>query len=93
MVPEFDVAGIVRERTGAALPGIAPSNSYRSSDDSYVAIGANSDAIFKRLMEAIGRPELGEDPSYETNADRAEHADKLDGLIGEWTGRHTIEEI
>jgi crotonobetainyl-CoA:carnitine CoA-transferase CaiB-like acyl-CoA transferase len=58
-----------------------------------VAIGANSDAIFKRLMEAIGRPELGEDPSYETNADRAEHADKLDGLIGEWTGRHTIEEI
>jgi crotonobetainyl-CoA:carnitine CoA-transferase CaiB-like acyl-CoA transferase len=93
MVPEFEVAGIVRERTGSALPGIAPSNSYRSSDDSYVAIGANSDAIFKRLMQAIGRPELGDDECYETNADRAEQADELDGLIQEWTEKHRIEEI
>lgn len=94
MVPEYDVAEIVRERTGAALPGIAPSNSYRTSDgDDYVAIGANSDAIFKRLMKAIGRPELGDDPRYETNEDRAKHADKLDTLIEAWTEQHTVEEI
>jgi crotonobetainyl-CoA:carnitine CoA-transferase CaiB-like acyl-CoA transferase len=93
MVPEYDVAGIVRERTGAALPGITPSNSYCSSDGSYVAIGANSDAIFKRLMKVIGRPELGEDPRYRTNTERAEHAEELDALIEEWTGRHTLEEI
>ena len=93
MIPEYDVAEIVRERTGAALPGIAPSNSYCAGDGSYVAIGANSDAIFKRLMEAIGRPELGEDPRYETNADRAQHAEELDDLIGDWTRQHTAEEI
>lgn len=93
MIPEYDVAGIVRERTGAALPGITPSNSYRSADDSFVAIGGNSDAIFKRLMTEIGRPELAEDPRYETNADRAEHAEELDELVEDWTRQHTAEEI
>jgi acyl-CoA reductase-like NAD-dependent aldehyde dehydrogenase len=89
MVPEYDVAGIVRERTGAALPGITPSNSYRS----FVAIGGNSDAIFKRLMQAIGRPDLGEDPRYETNADRTEHAEELDEVIEEWTEQHDSDEV
>lgn len=93
MIPEYDVAGIVRERTGAALPGITPSNSYRSADDSFVAIGGNSDAIFKRLMTEIGRPELAEDTRYETNADRAEHAEELDELVEDWTRQHTAEEI
>lgn len=93
MVPEYDVAGIVRERTGASLPGITPSNSYRSSDGPYVAIGANSDAIFKRLMKAIGRPELAEDPRYETNAERTGYAKELDDMIEEWTRQHTAGEI
>ncbi len=93
MVPEYDVAGIVRERTGSSLPGITPSNTYRSGDGSYVAIGGNSDAIFKRLMEAIGRPELGEDPRYRTNADRTGHAEELDSLIEDWVEGRTTEEI
>ncbi len=93
MVPEFDVAGIVRERTGAALPGITPSNTYRTKDESYVAIGGNSDAILKRLMEAVGRPELGSDPRFATNADRSEWADDLDELIEKWTKSRTVEEI
>jgi crotonobetainyl-CoA:carnitine CoA-transferase CaiB-like acyl-CoA transferase len=93
MVPEYDVAGIVRERSGAALPGITPSNSYCSGDGSYVAIGGNSDAIFERLMKAIGHPELGEDPRYETNADRTEHAEELDELIEDWTKQHTSDEV
>ncbi|WP_119068373.1 CaiB/BaiF CoA transferase family protein [Rubrobacter indicoceani] len=93
MVPEYDVAGIVRERTGAALPGITPSNTYRTKDESYVAIGGNSDAIFKRLVVALGRPELADDPRFLTNADRSEWADDLDELIEKWTLRHTVEEI
>ncbi len=93
LVPEYDIAGIVRERTGASLPGIAPSNSYCAGDGSYVAIGANSDAIFKRLMKAIGRSELADDPRYASNADRAEHADDLDDLIEGWTEQHGAEEI
>jgi crotonobetainyl-CoA:carnitine CoA-transferase CaiB-like acyl-CoA transferase len=93
LIPEYDVAGIVRERTGSSLPGITPSNTYCSGDGSYVAIGGNSDAIFKRLMKAIDRPELGEDPRYRTNADRTEHADELDSLIEDWVRQHTTEEI
>src|SRR5215203_322199 len=93
LIPEYDVAGIVRERTGSSLPGITPSNTYCSGDGSYVAIGGNSDAIFKRLMEAIGRPELGEDPRYKTNADRTEHADELDSLIEDWVQLHPTGEI
>ena len=93
LIPEYDVAGIVRERTGSSLPGITPSNTYCSGDGSYVAIGGNSDAIFKRLMKAIGRPELGEDPRYRTNADRTEHAEELDSLIEDWVRQHTTEEI
>ena len=93
LIPEYDVAGIVRERTGSSLPGITPSNTYCSGDGSYVAIGGNSDAIFKRLMKAIDRPELGEDSRYRTNADRAEHADELDSLIEDWVRQHTTEEI
>ena len=93
MVPEYDVAGIVRERTGSSLPGITPSNTYCSGDGSFVAIGGNSDAIFKRLMEAIGRPELGGDPRYATNADRTEHADELDALIEGWVEGRPTEEI
>jgi len=93
MIPEYDVAGIIRERTGASLPGIAPSNSYCSNDGFYVAIGGNSDAIFKRLMKVIGRPELGEDPRYRTNADRAERSEELDTLIEAWTRQHPLEVI
>jgi crotonobetainyl-CoA:carnitine CoA-transferase CaiB-like acyl-CoA transferase len=58
-----------------------------------VAIGANSDAIFKRLMKATGRPELGEDPRYRTNADRAEHAEELDTLVNAWSREHSLKEI
>jgi crotonobetainyl-CoA:carnitine CoA-transferase CaiB-like acyl-CoA transferase len=93
MVPEFDVAGIVRERSGSSLPGITPSNTYCSKDGSYVAIGGNSDAIFGRLMRAIGRPELGDDPRYATNADRTEHAEELDSLIEDWVEGRPTEEI
>ncbi len=93
MVPEHDVADIVRKRTGASLPGITPSNSYCAGDGSYVAIGANSDAIFKRLMKVIGRPDLAENPDFETNADRGKYADELDALIEKWAQQYTAEEI
>jgi succinyl-CoA---D-citramalate CoA-transferase len=92
-LPEYDVAGIIRERSGTSLPGIAPSNTYRSKDGSYIVIGGNSDALFKRLMRVIGQPELAEDPRYRTNKERAEHAAELDGLIDGWTQQHPLNEI
>ncbi|MFD2924899.1 CaiB/BaiF CoA transferase family protein [Halobacillus naozhouensis] len=84
-LPEFDKLGAVRERTGSALPGIAPSNTYQCLDGKYVVIGGNGDAIFKRLMNAIGHPGLAEDERFQTNSGRAEHADYLDETIEAWT--------
>lgn len=92
-LPEYDVAGLIREPSGAALPGIAPSNTYRCRDGSYIVIGGNSDAIFKRLMHLMGRPELAEEPGYRTNKARAEHAAELDALIESWTEQYPLREV
>jgi crotonobetainyl-CoA:carnitine CoA-transferase CaiB-like acyl-CoA transferase len=92
-LPEYDVAGLIREPSGAALPGIAPSNTYSCRDGSYIVIGGNSDAIFKRLMHLIGRSQLAEEPGYRTNKERAEHSAELDALIEGWTEQYSLREV
>jgi formyl-CoA transferase len=92
MLPEFGMTGLVRERTGASLPGIVPSNTYLCGDGKYVVIGANGDSIFKRMMVSIGRPDLAEDATLANNAGRVKRTEELDRVIGEWTSRHTLEE-
>jgi formyl-CoA transferase len=87
-LPEFDMFGVVRERTGSNLTGIVPSNTYLSRDGQHIVIGANGDSIFKRLMALIGREDLAGDPALADNAGRAARADELDRVIGEWTARH-----
>jgi crotonobetainyl-CoA:carnitine CoA-transferase CaiB-like acyl-CoA transferase len=92
-LPEYDVAGIIRERTGNTLPGIVPTNTYPTSDGSYIVIGGNSDLIFRRLVETMGRPELAQDPRYADNARRAKRAEEIDALIEAWTAGHTLVEL
>ena len=92
MLPEYGMGGLVRERSGAALPGIVPSNTYPCSDGKYVVIGANADSIFKRMMRAIGRADLAEDPTLGSNDGRVRRTEELDRVIGEWTSRHTLEQ-
>ena len=91
-LPEYDMAGVVRERTGSNLTGIVPSNTYLSRDEVHIVIGANGDSIFKRLMTLIGRDDLGDDPSLADNAGRAKRADELDRVIGEWTATLDADE-
>lgn len=93
MIPEYDRKGIVRERTGSTLPGITPSNSYPCKNGEYVVIGANGDSIFKRLMTAIGKPDLANNEKYENNEKRSNHAEFLDGIIADWTKERGIEEV
>lgn len=93
VLPEYDMKGIVRERTGATLEGIAPSNTYLCSDGKYIVIAANSDSIFKRFAIAIGRPDFAGNPDYSNNQGRAEHAEYLDQVIEEWTMGHTQKEV
>jgi formyl-CoA transferase len=91
-VPEYDAYGTARQRTGNTLPGIAPSNIYPCREEKWIVIGANADGLFKRLMVAIGRPELADDPRFADNPSRSREAEFLDGLIGIWTAQRTLDE-
>ncbi|HMK14042.1 MAG TPA: CaiB/BaiF CoA-transferase family protein [Burkholderiales bacterium] len=93
LLPEYDMLGFVRERSGASLPGIVPSNTYSCRDGKYVVIGANSDSIFKRMMLAIKRDDLANDPALASNAGRVARTEELDQAISEWTLRHDMEEV
>ena len=93
MLPEFALTGFVRERSGASLPGIVPSNTYLCGDGQYVVIGANGDSIFKRMMLAIGRADLANDPGVADNAGRTARTDELDTAISAWTGAHPLEHV
>jgi crotonobetainyl-CoA:carnitine CoA-transferase CaiB-like acyl-CoA transferase len=93
LVPEYDLTGHVRTRSGASLPGISPSNTYRTSDAQYVVIAGNSNAIFKRLMQTIGRPELGNDPALASNDGRVLCNEMIDAAVLAWTVRHTMDDV
>ena len=93
VLPEYVMTGFVRERSGGALPGIAPSNTYPCRDGKYVVIGANNDSIFKRMMIMMGRQDLAEDPQLANNAGRALRVDELDRTIGEWTRQHDLDHV
>ncbi|MBN3764270.1 CaiB/BaiF CoA-transferase family protein [Burkholderia sp. Ac-20365] len=93
LVPEYDLLGHVRERSGGALPGIAPSNTYRTEDGGFVVIAGNSDPIFKRLMQVIGRPDLADDPALARNDGRVAQNAMLDAAITAWTSHHSIDDV
>ena len=92
LVPEYDLLGEVRTRTGGALPGITPSNTYPTMDSGFVVIAGNSDPIFRRLMNVIGRPDLADDPTLRDNEGRSKVAGMLDGVIGDWTRARAVDE-
>ncbi|MEO8384137.1 MAG: CaiB/BaiF CoA-transferase family protein [Betaproteobacteria bacterium] len=93
MLPEFGMSGFVRERTGASLPGIVPSNTYLCGDGQYVVIGANGDSIFKRMMLAIGRDDLANDSALADNAGRTLRTEELDAAIGAWTAANNLTQV
>ena len=93
MVPEFDVFGFIRERTGNIMPGITPSSIHTSQDGKHVQIGANGDAIFKRFMLIIGREDLANDPQLISNDGRDERRDELYGVIDRWVASQSLERV
>ena len=82
------VCGAVRGPSGSALPGIAPTNAYVCADGAYAIIAGNGDSIFKRLMAAIGRDDMGQDPALADNAGRVARVQEIDAAIGAWA--HTL---
>ena len=93
LLPEYSAFGVVREPSGSSLPGIAPSNAYACRDGKYALIAGNGDSIFRRLMDLIERPDLGEDPSLAQNDGRVKRVQELDAAIGAWTATRTLDEV
>ncbi len=93
LVPEFDGNGSVRERSGSTLTGIVPTNTYLCNDNAYVIIGGNGDSIFKRLMNAIDRKDMAEDPRYSENAGRVDNEKYIDNAISKWTNSLASTEV
>ena len=85
LVSEYDKGGYIRERTGPILPNVSPSNVYPTADGMEILIAGNQDTVFRRLAEAMGRPELATDERYATHTARGAHQSELDDLIAEWT--------
>ena len=92
LLPEYSAFGAVREAAGSALPGIAPSNAYPCADG-WVLVAGNGDSIFKRLMTAIARDDLGADPALAGNAGRVARVAEIDGAIGAWTAPRRVAEV
>ncbi len=85
LIPEFDIGGYIRERSGAILPNVAPSNVYPTSDESMVLIAANQDTVFARLAKVMGREDLAVDPRFGNHAARGANQAELDDIVTEWT--------
>lgn len=92
LIPEYSVSGLVREPSGSAMPGIAPTNAYRCNNG-LVLVAGNGDGIFRRLMTTIGRPDLAHDPSLQDNAGRVAQVDKIDQAIAAWTLQYSVDEV
>ncbi|MDP3615543.1 MAG: CoA transferase [Rubrivivax sp.] len=92
LLPEYSAFGAVRQPAGSALPGIAPSNAYRCKDG-HVLIAGNGDSIFKRLMTAIGRDDLGQDPALAGNSGRVARVDEIDAAIGAWAAPQDVADV
>jgi formyl-CoA transferase len=92
-VPEYDRLGIVRGPGGTGLQGVAPSNIFKSSDDTWMVIAANADKVFRRLCTAMGQPELADDSRFATHAARGENQEELEGIVADWAKQHTVAEI
>jgi len=93
LLPEYDRLGHVRERSGAKLEGIVPTNTYCCSDGKFVIVGGNGDSIFQRLMRAVGRPDMAEDSRFAHNPGRVEHESEIDAAIERFATEHTSEEM
>jgi len=92
LISEYSAFGVVREAAGSALPGIAPSNAYPCTDG-WVLVAGNGDSIFKRLMDAIGRPDLGAAPDLANNTGRVARVEEIDAAIGAWSAHRTVQQV
>jgi crotonobetainyl-CoA:carnitine CoA-transferase CaiB-like acyl-CoA transferase len=93
VIPEFSGAGVVREPSGTTVTGIVPTNTYRCRNGKYVVIGGNGDSIFKRLMTAVGRQDMADDPAMASNSGRVVHEVEIDKVLACWCLERASTEV
>lgn len=93
LLPEWQVAHYQRERTGAVLPNVSPSNVYQTADEDPILIAANQDTVFRRLAEVMGAPELATDERFASHGARGANMEELDRIIGEWTVKYDADAL
>jgi len=84
VIPDYSCLGVVRQPSGTTVSGIVPTNTHKCKDGKYVIIGANSDEIFRRVMNMMGRSDMANDERYATNNGRVTHQEYLYQVIDEW---------
>jgi succinyl-CoA--D-citramalate CoA-transferase len=92
-IPTYDRLKLVPHRLGSRLPAMAPNNLYQAGDGTYVLIAANSQGVYRRLCEAMQRPDLIDDPRFATIRSRWEHVDELDRIIGDWVASQDAKQV
>ncbi|MGE0153517.1 MAG: CaiB/BaiF CoA transferase family protein [Reyranellaceae bacterium] len=92
-VPAYQKAGMVPMRAGSGLSDAAPNNLFDAANGAYVHVAANGDAVFRRLMQTIGRADLADAPRFRTAADRAANKQQLDAAINAWTSSRDARQI
>jgi formyl-CoA transferase len=93
LIPEWQIAGYERQRTGPTLPNVSPSNVYPTLDGEMILIAANQDTVFRRLAVVMGRAALAEDQRYATHGARGGTMNELDGIIAEWSSKISADEL
>ena len=93
MLPEWQIAGYQRERTGTTLPNVSPSNVYQTADGEMLLIAGNQDTVFRRLADVMGQPELAKDERYATHGARGQNMEALDEIITKWTSAINADDI
>jgi len=93
VIPEYDGGGVIREPSGTTVTGIVPTNTYRCADGKYVVIGGNGDSIFKRLMKAVDRPDMADDPALANNAGRVAQEQQIDRVLADWCNSLPVQKV
>ncbi|HVT75397.1 MAG TPA: CaiB/BaiF CoA-transferase family protein [Acidimicrobiales bacterium] len=90
---DYELGGVIRTRTGSILPGVAPANAYPTADGAEVAVAGNADAVFVRLCDAMGQPELATDERFSSHHARGAHLEEIDAIVGAWTSTLSCEDV
>lgn len=88
----YSGTGTVRQAVGNGGPA-TPSGAYRTKDGRWVMLIAADLRQFQRLMRAIDRPELADDPRFVSNADRTRHRDEINAALQAFAVAHELAEI